>query len=123
MHRLEKVKLSIRAQNNLGQLKHRTDVPINVLARFGACLSLNDSSIPNPDMYDETGMELLPHILFGRHELMFSLLFRQRLHHDGLDWDEYGSRMVRAHINRGAGMLFPRISKLEDFGRLLGLAA
>ena len=123
MHRLEKVKLSIRAQNHLGQLKHRTDVPINVLARFGACLSLNDSSMPNPDMYDESGMELLPHVLFGKHEMMFSLLFRQRLKDDGLDWNKYGDRMVRAHVNRGAGMLFPRIARLEDFGRLLELAA
>ena len=119
MHRLEKVKLSIREQNHLGQLKHRTGIPINVLARFGICLSLNDTSIPNPDMYDETGMELLPHVLFGRHEVMFSMLFQQRLRDDRLDYDTYANRMVKAHVNRGAGMLFPRISKLEDFGRLL----
>ena len=123
LRRLERVKLSIRAQNHLGQLKHKTGIPINVLARFGICLSLNDASIPNPDMYDESGMELLPHVLFGKHEMMFSLLFQQRLRDDKLDHDSHASRMVKAHVNRGAGMLFPRITRLEDFGRLLEKSA
>ena len=119
MHRLGKVRLSIRAQNHLGQLKHRTGIPINVLARFGMCLSLKDESIPNPDMYDEKGMELLPHILFGKNEIIFSALFEQRLRDDGLQYDIYAERMIRAHINRGAGMLFPRIDRLSDFAKLL----
>ena len=103
----------------MGQLKHKTGLPINVLARFGICMSLNDTSIPNPDMYDEKGMELLPHILFGKHEIIFSVMFQYRLKEDGLDYDTYGNRMIRAHINRGAGMLFPRINKLEDFKNLV----
>ena len=119
MHRLDKLRLSIRSQNHLGQLKHRTGVPINVLARFGICMSLNDSSMPNPDIYDEKGMELLPHILFGKNEVLFSVMFQQRLREDNLDYPKYASRMIRAHVNRGAGMLFPRISRLEDFGNLL----
>ena len=65
LHRLDKVRLSIRSQHQLGHLKHKTNIPINVLARFGICLSLNDSSIPNPDIYDEKGMELMPHVLYG----------------------------------------------------------
>lgn len=123
MHRLGKVRLSIRAQNHLGQLKHKTGIPINVLARFGMCLSLKDESIPNPDMYDEKGMELLPHILFGKNEILFSVLFEQRLRDDGLHYAMYAERMVRAHVNRGAGMLFPRINRLEDFAKLLEVEA
>ena len=119
MHRLEKVRLSIRSQNHLGQLKHRTGLPINVLARFGICLSLKDTSIPNPDMYDEKGMELMPHILFGKNELIFAAMFQQRLRDDRLDYDKYADRMIRAHVNRGAGILFPRIDRLEDFAKLL----
>ena len=119
MHRLNKLRLSIRSQNHLGQLKHKTGLPINVLARFGMCLSLKDSSMPNPDMYDEKGMELMPHILFGKNELIFSAMFEQRLKKDSLDYDKYANRMIRAHVNRGAGMLFPRIDKLEDFAKLL----
>ena len=75
--------------------------------------------MPNPDMYDEKGMELMPHILFGKNELIFSAMFEQRLKKDSLDYDKYANRMIRAHVNRGAGMLFPRIDKLEDFAKLL----
>ena len=123
MYRLDKVRLSIRSQNQLGQLKSRTGIPINVLARFGICMSLKDGSMPNPDMYDEKGMELLPHILFGRNETLYAALFRQRLHNDGLDYEKYAGRMIRAHVNRGASMLFPRIGRLEDFANLLGASA
>ena len=123
LRRLDKARLSIRSQNHLGQLKHRTGLPINVLARFGICMSLNDQSVPNPDMYDEHGMELLPHVLFGKNEVVFSVLFQQRLKEDGLDYEANIGRMVRAHLNRGAGMLFPRIGTIEDFGKLLGNAA
>lgn len=119
MQRLDRLRLSIRAQNHLGQLKHKTGIPINVLARFGMCMSLNDKSIPNPDMYDERGMELLPHILFGRNELLYATLFRQRMADDGLDYQKYAKRMIRAHVNRGAGMLFPRIDRMEDFTKIL----
>lgn len=111
--------MSIRSQNHLGQLKHKTGIPINVLARFGFMLSLKDSSIPNPDMYDERGMELLPHILYGKNESIFVALFKFRLQQDGLDYEKYADRMIRGHLNRGAGMLFPRIHNTEDFGKLL----
>ena len=119
MNRLDKLRLSIRAQNHLGQLKHKTGLPINVLARFGMCMSLKDSSMPNSDMYDEKGMELMPHILFGKNELIFAAMFQHRLKKDGLDYDRYANSMIRAHVNRGASMLFPRIDRLEDFAKLL----
>ena len=74
-------------------------------------------------MYDERGMELLPHILFGKNEVLFSMMFQYRLKEDGLDYEKYAVRMIRAHTNRGAGMLFPRINRIEDFGSLLENAA
>ena len=123
MHRLDKVRLSIRAQNHLGQMKHKTGIPINVLARFGIVMSLNDPSMPNPDMYDEKGMELLPHILYGKNERMYAAMFQYRLRQDGLSYSDYADRMIRAHVNRGAGMLFPRVSGMEDFANLLGAPA
>jgi len=123
MYRLEKIKLSIRAQNHLGGLKSKIGMPVNVFARFGICLSLNDPSVPNPYMYDEKGMDLLPHVLFGRHETVFSLLLQQRLREDKLDYEEHAGRMLRAHANRGAGMLFKRVNRLEDFEGLLRTAA
>lgn len=119
MHRFDRLRLSIRSQNHLGQLKHKTGLPINILARFGICLSMNDSSIPNPDMYDEKGMELMPHILFGKNEIMYAAILQLRLHEDKLDYARYANRMIRAHLNRGAGMLFSRVTSISDFDKLL----
>lgn len=120
MYRLDRVRMSSRSQSQLGQLKSRTGLPINVLARFGICMSLADETVPNPDLYDEKGMELLPHILFGEHEAAYAAALRCRLDEDGLDLAMYADRMMRAHLNRGAGMLFPRVRGLGDFARLLG---
>ena len=120
MYRLDRVRMSMRSQSQLGQLKSRTGLPINVLARFGICMSLADETVPNPDLYDEKGMELLPHILFGEHEAAYAAALRCRLDEDGLDLAMYADRMMRAHLNRGAGMLFPRVRGLGDFARLLG---
>ncbi len=108
-------RFSIRSQNLFSQLKHRTGLGINVLARYALCLSLKDPSIPNPDEFDEKGMEILPGVLFGEHENVYMALMLDRLHKDKLDPELYLHKMTRAHLNRGATALFPRIHDLSDF--------
>jgi len=97
------------------QLKHKTGLGINVLARYALCLSLKDPSIPNPDEFDEKGMEILPGVLFGEHENVYMALMLDRLHKDNLDPELYLHKMTRAHLNRGSAALFPRIHDLTDF--------
>ena len=108
-------RFSSRTQSLLGTLKHRTGLGINVLARYAICLSLKDPSIPNPDEYDENGMEILPSVLFGEHENIYMALMLDRLKKDKLDPKLYLHKMTRAHLNRGAAILFPRIHELTDF--------
>ena len=112
-------RFSIRSQNLFSQLKHRTGLGINVLARYALCLSLKDPSIPNPDEFDEKGMELLPSVLFGEHENVYMGLMLDRLHKDKLDPELYLHKMTRAHLNRGATALFPRIHDLSDFNDII----
>ena len=100
-------------------LKNRTGLGINVLARYAICLSLKDPSIPNPDEFDEKGMELVPSILFGEHENIYMALMLDRLHRDKLDPETYLHKMTRAHFNRGAAALFPRIQDLSDFNDII----
>mgnify|MGYP002641771251 CR=1 FL=1 len=102
-----------------GSLKHKTGLGINVLARYAICLSLKDPSIPNPDEFDERGMELVPSILFGEHENIYMALMLDRLHKDKLDPKVYLHKMTRAHFNRGAAALFPRIQDLTDFSNII----
>jgi len=96
-------------------LKSRTGLSINVLARYAFCLSLKDPSIPNPDEFDEKGMEILPSVLFGEHENIYMALMLDRLKKDNMDPELYLQKMTRAHLNRGSAMLFPRINDLTDF--------
>jgi DNA sulfur modification protein DndE len=110
-----RIRFSWRTQNLYGQLKNKTGLGINVLARYGLCLSLKDPSIPNPDEFDENGMELLPNVLFGEYENIYMALMKDRLHKDNLDPELYLQKMTRAHLNRGAGALHPRIQDLSDF--------
>lgn len=117
---LGKVRMSMRSQTLLSQLKHRTGLPANVLGRYAICLSLRDPSVPNPDLYDERGTELPPHVLFGRLERAFEAIMVDRLREDGLDPGEYMDRMVRAHLNRGAAALFTRARGLGDLCALAG---
>ena len=97
--------MSMRAQTQLAFLKFRTGVTINILARFGICLSLKDPSPVHPESYTDKGMELHPGILFGEHEKMFMALFLQRLEKDGLAPELYLQEIMRAHLNRGANKL------------------
>ena len=112
-------RFSSRSQSLLGMLKHKTDLGINVLARYALCLSLKDPSIPNPDEFDEKGMEILPSVLFGEHENIYLALMIDRLHKDNLDPKLYLHKMTRAHLNRGATALFPRINDLSDFNDII----
>ena len=112
-------RFSIRSQNLFSQLKSRTGLGINVLARYAICLSLKDPSIPNPDEFDERGMDILPSVLFGEHENIYMALMLDRLHRDKLDPELYLHKMTRAHLNRGATALFPRIHELSDFNDII----
>ena len=95
-----RVKLSYRAQNLLGQLKRKTGLTPNILARFAICLSLKDPGIPNPDEFDERGSEIHPNVLFGEHEKMFMALMIKRLEHDRLDPKLYLHKQLRAHLRK-----------------------
>ena len=112
-------RFSTRSQNHFSQLKHKTGLGINVLARYALCLSLKDPSIPNPDEFDEKGLEILPSVLFGAHENIYLALMLDRLHKDKLDPELYLHKMTRAHLNRGSKELFPRIHDLSDFYELV----
>ena len=112
-------RFSTRSQHLLAHLKSRTGLGINVLARYAICLSLKDPSIPNPDEFDEKGMDILPSVLFGEHENIYMALMLDRLHRDKLDPELYLHKMTRAHLNRGATALFPRIHELSDFNDII----
>jgi DNA sulfur modification protein DndE len=82
-------------------------------------MSIKDPSIPNPDEFDEYGSELTPNVLFGEYEPIYLALMINRLKQDKLDLEIYLNKMMRAHLNRGAIALAPRINDLSDFYELV----
>lgn len=116
--RFGRLRMSHRSQNHLAIIKKKTGITPNIAGRFAICLSLRDPSPPNPDEYDENGSEIVPAVLFGEYEDVFMALMMLRLEQDRLDADVYLNRMLRAHFNRGAVMLFARIQDIDDFCRV-----
>ena len=110
-----RIRISARAKVLLGMVRTRTNLTPNIPARFALMMSLKDPSIPNPDEFDEIGSELHPNVLFGEHEKMYMALMIKRLQKDSLDPELYLQKMLRAHINRGTAMLYPRIHSVSDF--------
>ena len=92
-------KFSSRTQGLYSALKNRTGLSNNILARYALCLSLKDPSIPNPDEFDENGSEILPSVLFGEHENIYTALMLDRLNTDNLDSELYFHKMTSVCIN------------------------
>ena len=115
MLRFNRIKVTTRTANLLGNLRNKTGLNPNILSRFAICLSLKDPSIPNPDEFNEKGSEFHPSVLFGEYEKFFLALMIQRLHKDNLAPELYLQRHLRAHLNRGVIALWPRLRDLSDF--------
>jgi DNA sulfur modification protein DndE len=115
--RLNRIRVSKDASDRLKQLKGRTGLTPNILCRIGFCLSLNESSIPNPTDYPEEDREFNRYTLLGEWDDLYVALLRQRLHQDGLD-DEHLELQFRAHINRGVITLSKLTKGVADLVRL-----
>ena len=122
--------MSSRAKGLYSQMKSKTKLDINILARYGLILSLKNSSLPNLQEFDDRGMEIRPDTLFGEFDKIFTTLLLHRVHKDGLeplapaypenpDGPTIIQEMLRAHLSRGAVELAPRIKNLSSFHHLI----
>lgn len=114
-----KVRISKIASVRLSILKGRTGLTPNILCRIGFCLSLSEPSIPNPDDYDENGKEFNRYTLTGEWDKLFIALLKERLLSDGLDIKKDLIPQFKAHLNRGAIILFEKVKDLGDLYELL----
>ena len=118
--RPDSIRISSRSTNLIAQMKHSTGLPTETLARFALCMSLKQQGIPNPDEYNCAGSEITLDALFGKNKPVYTALVLSRLRQDALDPEHYLNEMIRAHLNRGAIGLKPRVSGIADFYRLVG---
>ncbi|MDH5401948.1 MAG: DNA sulfur modification protein DndE [Candidatus Heimdallarchaeota archaeon] len=115
---INKIKISEAATYRLRQLKGKTGLTPNILARFAFCHSINISGIPNPKEYDLEGMEFNRYTLNGPHDTLIISLLLLRMEEDNLPI-EYVHDYFRAHICRGTMEIFPRVKTLLDLQNLI----
>ena len=117
--RIVKIFLSADNTQKVRTLKGRTGLTPNILCRFALALSLRDPGVPDPTAFPNDGMEFNRYTLLGVHEVLILSLLRQRCLQDGLDPDEELPEQLRAHINRGVSILYPRLRSLSDIGEMV----
>ena len=117
--RVAKFFLSADNTQKVRTLKGRTGLTPNILCRFALALSLRDPGIPDPSNYPNDGMEFNRYTIMGSHEVLLLALVRQRCLQDGLDPETALPEQLRAHINRGVGILYPRLRALPDLGDMV----
>lgn len=111
-------------------IKGRTKLTPNILLRFGFVLSIQESGIPRTDegigedgdtLSGDSGSarEFNLYTLFGVHEALMLAMLRERCLQDGLDPENDLADQLTAHINRGVGLLYPRMESMLDVGSLL----
>lgn len=114
MTKWNRLRLSDDLRFRLRNLKGRTGLTPNLVCRLGFCLSLGEPRVPDPEDYNEDGLELNRSTLLGDWEDFYEALLRERLIQDGLDPEEDFFPQLRAHMNRGAGMACDRIRDVSD---------
>ena len=119
--KFNRIILDQNVTKKLSTLKTRTGLTPNILCRYGLMLSLKDPTIPDPNLYKQDGQELMRHVLLGDLDLILISLFKQRAFKDGIDMknEKLLLELFRAHINRGAELLYNRIKDLKTLKQLL----
>ena len=120
--RITKIFLSADNTQKVRTLKGRTGLTPNILCRFALTLSLRDPGLPEPSIYANDGMEFNSYTLLGRQEVVLLALVRQRCLQHRIDPDSKLPEQLRAHVNRGIGILYPRVRSLQDLGSIVSQA-
>ena len=107
--------------HKLSVLKARTGITPNILCRIGFCMSVDTPSTPDPSEFDEYGdREIDRPVLLGTYDPLFVAMIKERCKQEGynLDEDELYEHF-RAHMHRGAHLLYKRVKKLPDMIHLM----
>lgn len=98
-----RMKTSKKTMNILLELKERTKVTPNYIARIAICLSLRDPSQIENDP-NTAGLEFNRHTLTGDYDRIFKALIAQHCNRELTD-EEYFPIFINRHLERGANLL------------------
>ena len=109
---LSEMHFSEEASRKLSQLKGRTGLTPNILARIGFCLSLENPVPPDPSDYEGSGyINIKRHVLTGYYDPLFVALIKERCHQDYRPEEEW-TVQFKAHMNRGVLLLHKKLKSL-----------
>jgi DNA sulfur modification protein DndE len=114
-----RVQLDSEVTDKLAQLKQRTGLTPNYLARIGLCYSLNESRPPTAESYDRDGQTLNRYTLLGEHDALYMALVRKRMLNENRSPEEELYEYFITHLNRGVERLHGRVSGLGDLYSLI----
>ena len=114
-----RVQLDSEVTERLDNLKSRTGLTPNYLARIGLCYSLNEQRPPTSESYDRDGQTLNRYTLLGEHDSLYMALVRKRMLEENRDPDEELYEYFVAHLNRGVETLYGRIDGISDLYDLM----
>lgn len=118
MLQISEMHFSEEASRYLSQMKGRTGLTPNILARIGFCLSLEDPTPPDPSDYEGTGhISIKRHVLTGYYDPLFVALLKERCFQEtGIGYDAEADlvALFRAHMNRGVLLLNKRLKSLDN---------
>jgi DNA sulfur modification protein DndE len=105
--RVEHIRLSQRAKEQLIKLKRHTGVQHwNELCRWAFCFSLRDPSSPPAAPAADSSVEMSWKVFGGAHADVYWALLLQRCHTDGLSGTpQVLSDQFRRHLHRGIAFL------------------
>jgi len=118
---LNRIYIPSTTDNYLRALSGRTGLKPNILCRMGFCLSIRESTLPNPSDYSyENAREFNRYTLTGPWDKYFIALMKERYYlveknNEKINMEDH----FVAHINRGVHLLFQRVKHLSDISHLV----
>ena len=116
---LNRIHTSNDSRRKLSALKSRTGLLPNVLSRIGLMLSIAEPSKPDLDADATDGTEFHRDTLMGESDpLIVALLEEWCISNEVRTDNDTLVKYFRAHLNRGVGLLYSRVKRLEDLANL-----
>ena len=117
---ITRIKTSSNVKEKIEEMQRSLKFPTNAtLARIAIGLSLKDKTLPDNDIVrDSHGLEISRYSLTGEDDAIYRALVIQHANKHYND-DEYFSKLLNAHIERGVNLLYTEFKFLGNRDKLL----
>ena len=109
-----RLRTSKKTMNIFDELQSRTNLKPFTLSKLAIVLSLKDDIEGLRFDTDSNGLDLNKQTITGKYEIMYKCLIEQHCGHHLRD-EEYFPKYVKAHIDRGALLLYNEFRYAKDF--------